>query len=288
MTPLLRLRAVGKRYGAGPDVLTGVNLEIRPGEVLGVVGTNGSGKSTLLRILAGLSAPSAGVVDGSPSVGYVPDRFPAATRMTAVSYLRHLGRIRGGPRAGDLSARAVELLDRLALVGGPGAPIRSLSKGNAQKVALAQALLTEPELLVLDEPWSGLDPAAHRALAELLAESRERGAAVVFTEHRLDHARACATRVSQLVAGSLRPALPPTPGDERAVRIVLRGEGADDWRDEPGVIEVARKAGEVELTVARDQSDAVLLSALRRGWSVFKLDSTADDSTAATGSPSVR
>ena len=267
MTALLRLHGVGKRYGRSAPVLSDVDLEVVPGEVLGVVGRNGSGKSTLMRILAGVSRPTAGVVAGRPVIGYVPDRFPAATRMSALGYLKHLGRISG---LSIVEKRAIELLDRLALAGGPRAPIKQLSKGNAQKVALAQAVLTEPDVLVLDEPWAGLDPAAHGVLGELIAEARERGASVVFTAHRDDLANPHAARVLRLAGGKLR-AVEPVDADAPRVRMVLRG-GSDDWGAEPGVVRMAGEGDRVELAVPVGRSDAVLAIALRRGWSVVSVD----------------
>nr|WP_026360516.1 ABC transporter ATP-binding protein [Amycolatopsis nigrescens] len=267
---MLALRSVGKRYPGGEPVLSGIDLELRRGEVLGVIGTNGSGKSTLLRILAGVSEPSAGIIDGRPRVGYLPDRFPAATRMSAMAYLRHLGRISG---LSEIDGRAAGLLTRLALAGGPGAPLRQLSKGNAQKVGLAQALLAEPELLVLDEPWSGLDKDTHGVLGEILAEARERDLSVVFTDHRAEVARAHATRVLRLSGGVLGPADEhrDSGGSGERARILLRGPGSGDWRTEPGLVVVADGDDRCELTVPAERCDAVLLLALRRGWSVLSV-----------------
>lgn len=129
-------------------MLQDVDLEIPTGEVAAIAGANGSGKSTLLRLLVGLSRPTRGTVSGQPEViGYVPDRFSPQERMSAMEYLTHLGRIRGlSTRVA--SARADQLVDRLALVGGKPSPLRTLSRGNAQKVALAQALPVQPQLLV--------------------------------------------------------------------------------------------------------------------------------------------
>ncbi len=150
---------------------------------MAIAGANGSGKSTLLRLLAGLSRPTRGIASGQPEViGYVPDRFPTNERLSAMEYLTHLGRIRD-LRTRVAAARADQLLDRLALVGGKHSPLRTLSKGNVQKVALAQALLVAPQLLVLDEPWSGLDASAHRTLAAIIAEVAGCGGVVVFTDH---------------------------------------------------------------------------------------------------------
>ena len=191
---VVRLRKVSKRYGRR-EILADVDLRVNAGELLALVGANGSGKSTVLKLMVGLSRPSTGTVRRTARVvSYVPDVFASHDRLSASAYLRHMGRIRG---LSDRVARdrAGELLDRLALSGGADTPMRKLSKGNAQKVALAQALLDPPQLLVLDEPWSGLDSTAHATLRELLTETAEQGAAVAFTEHSDLVVRSTATRV---------------------------------------------------------------------------------------------
>ncbi|MER6664280.1 ATP-binding cassette domain-containing protein [Amycolatopsis japonica] len=260
MTSLIRLEGVGKRYGRGEPVLADVDLDVPAGRVLGVLGSNGSGKSTLLRILAALARETSGIVVGDPRVGYLPDRFPAGQRMSARAYLRHMARIDGHV---DLSA-IDPLLDRLALVGGPDAPLRTLSKGNAQKVGLAQAVLVEPDLLILDEPWSGLDVEAHTVLGELVAETKERGASVVFTDHRASVVHAHADDVYRIDDGLLTRV---EKRAENATRIVLHGPGGD-WSSEPGVSHVVAEDGKVVLTVEAGHADAVLLRALNRGFSV--------------------
>jgi len=255
---LLRLAGVGKRYGKGEFVLEEVDLAVEPGRVLGILGANGSGKSTLLRIMARVSTASAGTLHGSPTIGYLPDRFPAGQRMGARAYLKHMARIGG---LDDLSM-IDPLLERLALVGGPTAPLRTLSKGNAQKVGLAQAVMARPELLILDEPWSGLDVSTHAILGELVAETRERGASVVFTDHRPQVVHDQADDVHLMENGRLTAEI-----TEPATRIVLHGNGTD-WSDEPGVRHVHAEGTRVVLTVDLSTVDAVLLRALKDGWSV--------------------
>ncbi|MFI7117531.1 ABC transporter ATP-binding protein [Amycolatopsis sp. NPDC049868] len=262
MTSLIRLEGVGKRYGRGEPVLADVDLDVPAGRVIGVLGSNGSGKSTLLRILAALSRETSGTVVGGPRVGYLPDRFPAGQRMSARAYLRHMARIDGHV---DLSA-IDSLLDRLALVGGPDAPLRTLSKGNAQKVGLAQAVLAGPDLLILDEPWSGLDVEAHTVLGELVAETKERGASVVFTDHRASVVHAHADDVYRIDDGLLSR-VETAKKTESATRIVLHGPSGD-WSSEPGVSQVVAEDGKVVLTVEAGHADAVLLRALNRGFSV--------------------
>ncbi|WP_328446627.1 ABC transporter ATP-binding protein [Amycolatopsis sp. NBC_00438] len=255
---MIRLEGVGKRYGRGDFVLRDVDLSVEPGRVVGILGTNGSGKSTLLRIMAGVSHATTGTVTGRPRIGYLPDRFPAGQRMGARAYLRHMGRIRG---LTDLSM-IDPLLERLALVGGPTAPLRTLSKGNAQKVGLAQAVLVRPDLLILDEPWSGLDVATHAILGEVVDETRARGASVVFTDHRPPVVHDHADVVHLMDAGRLTE-----EDSEPTTRIVLRGHGTG-WADEPGVRHAVVEGVQVVLTVEVDSVDAVLLRALKDGWSV--------------------
>ncbi|MER7706973.1 ATP-binding cassette domain-containing protein [Kitasatospora sp. NPDC097605] len=294
--------AVGKRYGRGPWILRDIDLRLAPGDVLAVLGANGSGKSTLLRILAGLTRPTTGRLTGPApgsrraAVGYVPDRFAAQERLTAAGYLTHLGRIRGLPVT-TARRRAGDLLDRLALVGGPDAALRTLSKGNAQKVALAQALLVPPDLLVLDEPWSGLDASAHTVLAELIAETAADGGAVVFTDHREAVAEARATATRALAGGRLTaradavPSAPAPPAPP--AEIVLTGPpgpAAPDWQVLPGVLALARRGPELHLRVEQPHTDAVLLTALRHGCSVRAVTrpappSAPDASSAAAPAP---
>ncbi|MFI6847932.1 ABC transporter ATP-binding protein [Kitasatospora sp. NBC_00085] len=269
---------MSKRYGAGRWILHDVDLHITAGDVLAVLGGNGSGKSTLLRLLAGLSRPTSGRITGRPrETGYVPDRFTADDRITVRSYLTHMGRIRGLPTAAARD-RADLLIDRLALVGGPRSPLRTLSKGNAQKVALAQALLVRPGLLVLDEPWSGLDASAHGVLGELIDEVAVEGGAVVFTDHREAITRSHATGAYAISEGRVTPRGGDRhTADETAVaEIVLSaratGTGATpagpDWSTLPGVLGAARHGDSLVVRVQRRHSDALLLTALRHHWSV--------------------
>jgi ABC-2 type transport system ATP-binding protein len=179
----MQLQAVGKRYGLRqPWVVRSVSQELAAGRLIKVEGPNGSGKSTLLRLLAGVTAPSAGRVTGRPRAGYVPERFPGGLGFSAREYLTHMSRIHG------LTGRAVpaaveEWLERLGATDYAGSPLRTLSKGMCQKVAIAQALLARPGLLVLDEAWTGLDQAARGTLDAAVAERLAEGATVVFVDH---------------------------------------------------------------------------------------------------------
>ncbi|HEY3557439.1 MAG TPA: ATP-binding cassette domain-containing protein [Kribbella sp.] len=260
---VVRLRKVSKRYGRR-EILDGVDLHLNAGELVALIGANGSGKSTVLRLMVGLSRPSAGSVQRDARVvGYVPDVFASHDRLSASAYLTHLGRIRGLSTS-TARDRGLELLDRLALAGGADTPMRKLSKGNAQKVALAQALLDPPQLLVLDEPWSGLDANAHSTLRELLTEAAGQGAAVAFTEHSAETVRTTATRVCEITNGRLT-----TTEQQLSLTEVSLVPGSDiDWTLQPDVLDVRRQDGHVTLTLPTGRHDAALLTALNHGWSV--------------------
>jgi ABC-2 type transport system ATP-binding protein len=179
----MRLEAVGKRYGVRqPWVVRDVSLDVAGGRLIRVEGPNGSGKSTLLRVVAGVTTASRGRVSGRPHTGYVPERFPGGLPFSGQEYLLHLARVHG--LRGDAGRRVVdEWLERLGAAGYAAAPLRALSKGMCQKIAIAQALLSRPGLLVLDEAWTGLDVGARGALDDAVAERVAAGGAVLFVDH---------------------------------------------------------------------------------------------------------
>jgi ABC-type Mn2+/Zn2+ transport system ATPase subunit len=243
----MRLESVGKRYGLRrPWVVRDVSLDVAPGALIRVEGRNGTGKSTLLRVAAGVSLPSAGRVTGRPHTGYVPERFPGGLPFSARDYLLHLARVHG-LRGSVAARRADEWLDRLGAASYAGQPLRELSKGMCQKVAIAQALLARPGLLVLDEAWTGLDQAARGAVDAAVAERIADGGAVMFVDH--DQAR-LAGRITERwrLDGSGRATVAPggrvAAGDLRSARdgvavIELTGlepESAAVLRDLPGVL----------------------------------------------------
>ncbi|MFC9691193.1 ABC transporter ATP-binding protein [Kribbella sp. NPDC056951] len=285
---VVRLTNVSKRYGQR-EILSEVDLRVGAGELLALVGANGSGKSTVLKLMVGLSRPTSGTVRRTARVvSYVPDVFTSHDRLSASAYLRHLGRIRG-LSAGAARERSSVLLERLALTGGADTPMRKLSKGNAQKVALAQALLTPPELLVLDEPWAGLDATAHETLRDLLTETAHAGAAVAFTEHSTETVRLTATRTCKLHERALHESTPlqnaPFPNTfpnnaspanaflGRALTEIVLAPGPElDWSGRPEVVEVRRGSSGTTLLVVTGQHDAVLLDALSHGCSVRQVN----------------
>jgi ABC-2 type transport system ATP-binding protein len=183
----VRLESVGKRYGLRePWIIRDVTLDVRQGQLIRLEGRNGTGKSTLLKVAAGVSLPSSGTVTGRPHTGYVPERFPGGFAFPARDYLMHMARVHG-LRGAAVRTEVGDWLDRLGAASFADSPLRSLSKGMCQKVALTQALVPRPGLLVLDEAWTGLDQGARAALDAAVAERVADGGTVMFVDH--DQAR---------------------------------------------------------------------------------------------------
>jgi ABC-2 type transport system ATP-binding protein len=221
----MRLEAVGKRYGLRqPWIVKDVTRTVAAGKLIRLEGPNGSGKSTLLRIAAGAMAPSAGRVSGRPAAGYVPERFPGGLAFPAREYLLHMARIHGLSGAA-VSAAVEEWLERLGAADYARAPLRTLSKGMCQKVAIAQALLSKPGLLVLDEAWTGLDQAARGALDAAVIERLSAGGTVMFVDHdqarlrgRVDERWKLANGRVTAVPGAPAADQPAEAGQSRATR----------------------------------------------------------------------
>ena len=190
---MLQIHDLHKSYGS-VDALNGCTFVAAPGRMLGFLGPNGAGKTTAMRAIFGLVAPDRGSItwDGKEigpeermRFGYMPESRGLYPKMRVADQLTYFGRLHGMAGAEAASA-AHELLDRLGLADRARDQVEKLSHGNQQRVQLAAALINEPELLVLDEPFSGLDPLGVATLAEVLAEKARRGTAVVFSSHQLD------------------------------------------------------------------------------------------------------
>jgi ABC-2 type transport system ATP-binding protein len=180
----VRFVDVWLRYGRRlPWVLSGVTLELPPGRVATVVGRNGAGKTTLLASAAGLLPTGRGtIVDRPRRVGWVPERFPAAQPFTLGDYLTRMARVRG--LAAAPAREAVQRwAERLYVTPYLDTRLSQVSKGTAQKAGLAQALLVSPDLLVLDEPWEGLDAQTRAQVPAIVAEVLADGGSVLVSDH---------------------------------------------------------------------------------------------------------
>lgn len=215
MRTAIELTELTKTYvsGHGPQRvvrrgLSGLDLSVEAGEVFGYLGPNGAGKSTTIRLLLDLIRPTAGTVrllgrdpranvELRRRIGYLAGDFVVDGRQKAGECLAFLGDLRGGVPA----ARIGELADRLAL--DLNARIKSLSKGNRQKVGLVQAFMHHPELLILDEPTSGLDPLVQQTFLDMVTEAKTAGQTVFMSSHIMSEVEAVADRVAIIREGRL-------------------------------------------------------------------------------------
>jgi ABC-2 type transport system ATP-binding protein len=192
--------------------LEDLNLEVRRGEVFGYLGPNGAGKTTTLKLLCGLHRATAGeawlfgVPIGEASSrrrrGFLPEQPYFYDHLNGVEYLEFAARLSGVP-AREARRRAGHWLDRVGLGGQERRSLRKYSKGMLQRIGLAAALVHEPDLLILDEPMSGLDPFGRRDVRDLILEQRDRGVTVMFSSHILPDVEMICDRVAILLGGRL-------------------------------------------------------------------------------------
>ncbi|HEX6131012.1 MAG TPA: ATP-binding cassette domain-containing protein [Actinomycetota bacterium] len=246
--------------------LDGVSFDVPEGRIIGFVGPNGSGKTTTMRIALGVLRPDAGIVRwrgrdldavARRRFGYMPEERGLYPKMRVHEQLVYLARLHGLSR-GDAAARATRVLETLGVAERARDRVEALSLGNQQRVQLAAALVHAPACLVLDEPFSGLDPVGVDVLAAVLArEAREEGVPVVFSSHQLDLVERVCDEVVMVHDG--RVVVRGTIGELRASRArrQLRVElfGADDgWHD---VVPGVRLAGRVPSGVVLELADGV-------------------------------
>ncbi|EHR52891.1 ABC-type uncharacterized transport system, ATPase component [Saccharomonospora marina XMU15] len=206
----LELDGVSKRFG-NLVALDGVSFEVRPGELFGFVGSNGAGKTTAMRIVLGVLEADSGEVrfDGRPvthetrtRIGYMPEERGLYPKMKVLDQLVYLAQLHG-MSSNEAHQSAQTWISRLGLADRRGDEVQKLSLGNQQRVQLAAALVHNPDVLVLDEPFSGLDPIAVDVMSSVLREKAAAGVPVVFSSHQLDLVERLCDRVGIIRAGRI-------------------------------------------------------------------------------------
>ena len=274
---MLSLRNVTKRFGE-VTALDDVGFDVRPSRMTGFVGANGAGKTTTMRIVFGVTRADSGTVTWQERpitlaerarFGYMPEERGLYPKMRILDQLVFLARLHGLERSAALP-KATELMGRLGLGDRLTATLDSLSLGNQQRVQIAAALLHDPVLMVLDEPFSGLDPVAVDTLAAVLRERCRAGAPVLFSSHQLDLVERLCDSVGILARG--RMVASGTVADlrrreaGRVLRVVVPDAGPGWAAPVPGVRVVSEQAGDTLLELGDGADDqAVLAAALRTG-----------------------
>jgi ABC-2 type transport system ATP-binding protein len=266
-----------KSYGDN-RVLEGVDFTVAPGSMFGFCGANGAGKTTTMRIAMGLALADAGEVRwrGRPldeavrrRIGYMPEERGLYPKMRVGEQVAYFARLHGLDAAAAARA-ADEWTERLGIAGRRGDRVEKLSLGNQQRVQLAAALVSRPEVLILDEPFSGLDPVGVDSLAEALLEQCRQGVPVVFSSHQLDLVERLCDSVGILARGRIVASGEVAELRRREAGRVLRvvvPDAAPGWAAAlPGVRVVSQQAGDTLLELATDTDDqTVLAAALRTG-----------------------
>ncbi|WP_062344253.1 ABC transporter ATP-binding protein [Herbidospora yilanensis] len=271
---MLEIRGLRKTFGAGKVALDGVSFAVPAGQMFGFVGANGAGKTTTMRIVMGVLQADEGEViwNGRAltfaerrTFGYMPEERGLYQKMRVGEQIDYFGRLHG-LGAGAVGKARDALIGRLGLTERVNDTVESLSLGNQQRVQLAVALIHDPELLILDEPFSGLDPIAVDVLAEVLHERARGGVPVIFSSHQLELVERLCDAVGivsagRMVASGTVEELRDAEG--RRLRVVVR-DPKSGWADGlPG--ELSKDGDRDVLTVVGGDDQAVLRRAVEAG-----------------------
>jgi ABC-2 type transport system ATP-binding protein len=273
---VLEIDGVSKRYGS-LEALRDLSFTVRQGEIFGFVGANGAGKTTTIRVVLGVLEADAGSVlwDGSPitfaarrRIGYIPEDRGLYPKMSVITQLVYFAQLHGLNRKAAREA-STALLERLGLADRAKSQLQSLSHGNQQRVQLAAALVFSPELLVLDEPFAGLDPVAVDSMTEILRSEADAGKPIVLSSHQLDIVERICDRVGIINHGQM---VATGTVDELTERGPLRfwvdapGAGAGWYDSVPGTTLVEQDGSRWLLQLGDGADDqAVLRAALATG-----------------------
>ena len=278
--PALEVRSVSKAYGAKTAV-DALSLSVEPGEIFGLLGPNGAGKTTLIRMVMDILRPDSGeirVLDQpvTPALkdrlGYLPEERGLYQRLRVGEILRFMGRLKG-LSSHAASHRVDEWLDRVGLLATRNKRMRELSKGMQQKVQLAAVLLPEPDFIVLDEPFEGLDPVNRVLVTDLMKEACARGATLVLSSHRMDQVEALCRHVILINLGK-----EVLSGDVASIRerhaenaVILESDA--DLTDHPSVERVEERGAARTVWLREGESpEKFVASLLARGSTLRRFE----------------
>jgi ABC-2 type transport system ATP-binding protein len=278
--------SITKRFGE-VVALDDASFTVEPGRIFGLLGANGAGKTTSMRIVLDILRPESGTVtwQGMPNVelprrtwGYLPEERGLYPRMKVGEQLRFFAALYG---VSDDRARSEigEWLERFRIPDYLDRKVEELSKGNQQKIQFIAAILHDPAVLIMDEPFTGLDPVNVRLLKEAFIEMRDRGKTLIFSTHQMETVEELCESIAiidqgrVIVSGSVRDV--KRAMGRQVVRLAVEADGhGDDWLDQlPGVDVSAEREDYVELRVPADRDpETILRAALDRGFRVLRFE----------------
>ena len=282
--PIVDLQNIRKVYGSKVAV-EGLNLSIEPGSMYGLLGPNGSGKTSTIRMMIGMTIPDSGTVNlfGQPftraalaRVGYLPEERGLYKKMKVLDQLVFLGSLHGLDSS-LARARAMEWCERLQIADVVNKKTEALSKGMQQKIQFIASLLHRPELIIMDEPFSGLDPVNAQLLMDELLDQRARGRTVLFSTHRMDQVEkfcdsiALISRGKLLLSGTMREVKSKYPRN----RVQIEFTGTENFGAHPAVASANVLSGVAELQLHNgDDASQLLADSIRDGARVTRFEVT--------------
>ncbi len=278
MNTIIELQNISKQY-KGKKVLENISLSVYAHQIMALVGKNGSGKSTLLKIIGGLAHPDAGVIDKrlpSLNIGYVPEVTPSQILFTPQEYLYHMGTISGMSKM-PLQQRIDYLLTIFNMQEARHTRIVHFSKGMKQKIMIMQAMLEERDLLILDEPLSGLDPKAQSDLEDTLASLRDNGLSIVLTCHETKLLENLVDRVLVMQNGQVSQTDSLHDTENRSNTILFEISSQKSLEELLPFIEIQQQrslnndVNELIVTVNQEDTNALLLALLHQNASIKQL-----------------
>lgn len=267
---VVELNNIEQKYGR-LTVLSDNTWDLQPGQVMGLFGHNGAGKTTTVRLILGLIRESAGVVKvlgGSPldpeirqQIGFLPENIMFYPQLSGRETLQHFARLKGAS-----FSQADDLLEQVGLAAASHARVKTYSKGMRQRLGLAQALLGDPRLLILDEPTVGLDPIATQSLYQLIGRLRDAGSSVIICSHVLPGVEAYIDRAVILARGELEASgTLPELREQAGLPVYIRASGLAETFSHPAVIGASQESELQELVVPAAEKLEVLRALLQKG-----------------------
>lgn len=256
---MLEVKDIVKYYGELLAV-DHLSFSCEKGEIFGLLGVNGSGKTTTFRMIMGLLEPTSGSIlfnnkkidyDVTDTIGFLPEERSLLTKMTVYEQCVFYGRLKG-MKEKDIEKKLDNLLDRFQIKEYKDKKIKELSKGNQQKIQFITAIINDPKLLILDEPFSGLDPFNIEMFKDMIVELSNNGSTIIFSSHRMDHVELFCKKIVVLLKGKnvLSGNIKDIKEKYRKKNIIINGDvNINELKKVDGVLEVNKSANDIEVII---------------------------------------